>query len=292
MIHLLFIPDLIRKERSFLLKHHSLIAYSIIGISLLVFNFLLTHSDSSILGYATNINNEDLLTYTNIRREREGLPDLTYNEKLSKAAFEKAKNMFQENYWAHVSPSGIEPWYFIQQANYEYLYAGENLAVDFSDSDEVVEAWYNSPSHKENLMSSNFTDIGFAVVNGELKGRKTTIVVQMFGSPLSKDLATKIDSNDEIVVKKALPEIEAQRIESTPTTQINTGAVLNASTVFDASKYIAMVLGAFLLFLLILDGYYAKLYNLNRISGHTLLHILILVFVLASIWYTSTGVIL
>jgi uncharacterized protein YkwD len=290
MIHL-FIPDLIRKERSFLLKHHSLIAYSVIGISILAFNFLLTHSSSNILGYATNINNEDLLTYTNLRRQNEGLPNLTYNEKLSQAAAEKAKNMFQENYWAHVSPSGIEPWYFIKQAEYEYLYAGENLAVDFSDSTDVVEAWYNSPSHRENLLSSNFSDIGFAVANGELKGRKTTIVVQMFGSPLNKDLATKIESDNEIVTPKATvptPNVDAaaQQFEE------HTGAVLNASTVFDASKYIAMALGAFLLILLFLDGYYARIHNLNRISGHTLLHVVVLTFVLASIWYTSTGIIL
>ena len=61
---------------------------------------------------------------------------------------------------------------FIEQEGYQYIYAGENLAVDFSESSEVIEAWFDSPSHRENLLSHNYSEIGFAVINGELKGRK------------------------------------------------------------------------------------------------------------------------
>ena len=290
MLHLLFIPDLVKKERSFLLKHHSLFAYSIIGVCLFLFNFFITTASINVLGYATNINSQDLLVFTNQRRANINLPALKYSEKLSKAAADKAQNMFKENYWAHVSPSGTEPWYFIKTAGYDYLYAGENLAVDFSDSDEVVDAWYNSLSHKDNLLSPNYTEIGFAIANGELKGRKTTLVVQMFGSPLNSGLADI--SNDVVVPNETIemavvqnPLVGVERI-------VSEGKVLNSATVFNASKYIAIFLGLFLVGLLILDGYYARLHNLNRLSGHTFFHVLLLAAVLFSIWYTNVGLIL
>ena len=286
---MLFLPNIIRKERSFLLKHHSLLSYAIIGICLFSFNFFLT-SNTNILGYATNINSQDLLTETNKLRAEINLPALQYNEKLSKAATEKANNMFEKDYWAHISPDGVEPWYFIKTAGYEYLYAGENLAVDFSTSDEVVEAWYNSPSHKENLLSSNYSEIGFAVVNGELKGRKTTLVVQMFGYPLNKDLASTV-SSDVVVPNETLALKDTGRTQI-PGIEISSGSVLNSSTVFTASKYIALFLGIFLVFLFIVDGYFAKINNINRLSGHTFFHVIILVAVLASIWYTNVGLIL
>jgi uncharacterized protein YkwD len=72
------------------------------------------------------------------------------------------------------SPDGTEPWDFILGEKYDYIYAGENLAKNFSTFDDVVEAWYNSPSHKENLLNKNYTEMGFAIVNGELNGYETT----------------------------------------------------------------------------------------------------------------------
>jgi hypothetical protein len=286
MLHLLFIPDLIKKERSFLLKNHSLIVYSIIGFCLILFNLMLVTGSGNVLGYATNISSRDLLMFTNQRRDDINLSKLKYNEKLSKAAAAKAENMFKENYWAHISPSGTEPWYFIKQEGYEYLYAGENLAVDFSNSDEVVDAWYNSPTHKENLLSPHYTDVGFAIVNGELKGRKTTLIVQMFGSPL--DPSQEINSAD-IVAPDETNMIANKYIANASSSE---GMVLNAGTVFSASKYIAFLLGIFLVVLLVIDGYYAKLNRLNRVSGHTFIHIIFLAAVLISIWYTNVGLIL
>ena len=110
------------------------------------------------------------------------------NEKLNQAALAKAQHMFSEQYWAHSAPDGTQPWVFIKNAGYVYKYAGENLARDFDTTDEMVKAWMNSPTHKENIINPNFTEIGLAVVNGTLNGFSTTLVVQMFGAPGAVEL--------------------------------------------------------------------------------------------------------
>src|SRR5262249_8899486 len=49
-------------------------------------------------------------------------------------------------------------------------------------SSGVVDAWMASPSHRDNLMKPTYREVGFAVVNGNLLGEDTTLVVQMFGT--------------------------------------------------------------------------------------------------------------
>jgi uncharacterized protein YkwD len=91
--------------------------------------------------------------------------------------------MFTNQYWAHTSPQGKEPWDFIRIAGYTYQAAGENLARDFMGTGEMMDAWMNSPTHRANIVSSRYQEIGIAVVNGNLDGTDTTLVVQMFGRP-------------------------------------------------------------------------------------------------------------
>ena len=83
-------------------------------------------------------------------RDEAGLDSLRLNPTLTAAAKRKAEHMFAENYWAHISPTGVEPWYFILDSGYDYSYAGENLAKNFNTSKEVVAAWYQSPTHRDN----------------------------------------------------------------------------------------------------------------------------------------------
>lgn len=135
-----------------------------------------------ILGYAVNISPDDVVSLTNQRRQEAGLEPLRLNDQLSSAALAKAADMFTLDYWAHNSPEGKEPWTFIKNAGYNYRYAGENLARDFPDSGGVVLAWMASPTHRDNILSARYQEIGVAVINGTLQGRETTLVVQMFGS--------------------------------------------------------------------------------------------------------------
>ncbi len=257
----------------------------------------------SILGYATNISSQDLLVYTNNERAEYGLPSLTMNPALSKAAESKANDMFVYDYWAHTSPSGKEPWDFIVASGYDYLYAGENLAVDFAESKSVVNAWDQSPSHKANLINDNYSEVGFAVVNGELEGRKTTLVVQMFGYPRNQLARVPVEKTNSASI--APPEIVPEVIEEPGIVLDDTpelasaklipqpeGAVLNSSDVFNVSRYLAILLGLFLTIMFAVDGYYVRRFGVLRVSGHTFLHLVLLVLAIIGIWYSSIGLVL
>lgn len=127
------------------------------------------------------INPDFLWEMTNEDREELGLGSLEKNSLLEKAAFLKAQHMAANSYFAHTSPDGVNPWYWFREAGYDFSHAGENLAVNFSDSAKLHQAWLNSPGHRANIMNNNFTHIGIATAKGQYKGREAVFVVQLFG---------------------------------------------------------------------------------------------------------------
>jgi hypothetical protein len=137
------------------------------------------------LGYAAQIAPTEVIRLTNVKRSEAGLSPVTFNQKLADAAKEKGEHMLANDYWAHNAPDGTEPWYFFIKHGYKYRYAGENLARDFSNPQAAVDAWMASPSHRENMLSPKYTEIGIAVVEGDLAGSDATIIVQLFGTQLS-----------------------------------------------------------------------------------------------------------
>lgn len=139
--------------------------------------------NKDVLGISYTITSSQLTDKVNYVRKQNGLLPLRLNDKLSRAATQKANDMLQKNYWAHFSPTGTTPWFFINKNNYKYVYAGENLAKGYTNIDEVFSSWMNSESHKKNILSNNYKDTGFAMATGSLNGENTTIIVEMFGSP-------------------------------------------------------------------------------------------------------------
>ena len=138
---------------------------------------------SQVLGFATAISQQEVIRLTNVERVKAGVAPVAENAKLNASAMNKAKNMFEEDYWAHYAPSGKSPWHWFDQQGYAYTIAGENLARDFDTSQGVINGWMNSPSHKANMLASGYKHIGIAVLNGVLDGHETTLVVQHFGTP-------------------------------------------------------------------------------------------------------------
>lgn len=125
-----------------------------------------------------------LVNLTNQNRAAANISELKVNLLLEKAAQMKADDMASKGYFAHNTPDGKTPWYWFRQAGYEYVYAGENLAVNFEDSEDVETAWMNSPGHFLNIMNPKFTEIGIATSTSIYKGREAVFVVQMFGAPV------------------------------------------------------------------------------------------------------------
>lgn len=289
-----FLPHPEEKRRAHLLSSKALFIYTfILALFLGIFKFI-PEVAPGVLGYASDIHVKELLHHTNEIREEAGLEPLKLNNNLSRAAYSKAKDMFEDDYWAHVAPDGTQPWDFILGAGYDYVYAGENLAKNFNGSKEVVEAWYASESHRENLLNPNYEEIGFAVVDGILDGYETTLVVQTFGK---QRVPTYLGSASvEPVEEKPVELIE----ERAPATTVNLPAplpretlVLPAIDVTSASRLINISFGLFLGLLLILDIWYSKKKGTRKISGHTFAHLLFLLFAFVGMWFAlSPGKIL
>jgi len=169
---------------------------------------------------------QSIIKITNEERLKQGLPPLQENPLLTQAAKEKALDMIKQNYFSHFSPSGTSPWNWITKNGYQYHYAGENLAINFWDSEELVNAWLNSTGHRENLLNPNYKDIGVAIISDKLDNTNETktIVVQMFASPSAPK---KITTPATTLAVKPKPKInlptqteEETNITSSPTSTI------------------------------------------------------------------------
>ncbi len=206
-IHIFFFPSKDNNYKApFILSSFLLgIILALFLLKLISFVFLCGFPKFNIFA---DISKNVLVSLTNQTREYTGLTILNEDSRLNYAAYLKAQDMLNYDYFAHVSPSGRTPWSFIEEAGYNYQYAGENLAMDFLDSGEVFQAWLNSPGHKANIVNSKFKDIGMAVVTGEFQGRETTIVVQLFGTPLNvPSVAAKESSTPNVQISKT-PQIK------------------------------------------------------------------------------------
>lgn len=124
-----------------------------------------------------------VVSLTNSERADLAEAPLRRSTTLDAAAKLKAEHMAKNEYFAHYAPDGTSPWFWFDRAGYVYAHAGENLAIHFSDSSEVVDAWMKSPTHRANIVGSQYTEIGVGTAKGEYEGYDTVYVVQLFGTP-------------------------------------------------------------------------------------------------------------
>lgn len=131
---------------------------------------------------ASIFDEQSVVNLVNKDRTERNIAPLAINEKLSRSAKDKAQDMISKNYFAHVSPEGITPWQWFEKNGYDYIFAGENLAINFTSAEDQQLAWMNSESHKKNILNEKYKEIGVAVVAGNINGKQTTITVQEFGT--------------------------------------------------------------------------------------------------------------
>jgi hypothetical protein len=144
--------------------------------------------------HASGITPQKIIDLANADRADKGVYRLVENDKLNKAAEDKAQDMIAKNYFAHNSPEGVNPWHWFEKEDYDYSFAGENLAMDFTSVEKMNQAWLDSPTHRANILNKNFREIGVAVKEGIISGHETTVVVQLFGSG-DEDPIGKVSEN-------------------------------------------------------------------------------------------------
>jgi len=295
----LFTPHHSNNFRARVLHNSSLFIFSILFI-LLAFGFsYVKTTHPSVLGISYSITKNDLLDDTNKARLENGESELKLNEKLNTAAQQKADYMFLHNFWAHFAPDGTTPWSFIKNSGYDYVYAGENLAKGFTSSSDIVKAWMNSPSHRENMLSSKYKDVGFAVVEGNLLGEDTILVVQIFGAETITPAETSQQGQKTASQQEAVPA-EAQEQQSSlesvkkevlkvQSQDMVVSSKINSSA---ASKSVVVAFLLFIITILVLDILIVEKKKIPRIVGHNLDHIILLILFLTYVILTKAGGIL
>ena len=145
--------------------------------------FLFSNKTSSgtIAANEISINSGEIFNLTNQERENAGLNALTANELLNIAAQNKAISMYQRDYFMHTTPEGKKFYEWIEDTGYDYSIVGENLAVNFSKNESIVNLWMQSTKHKKNILNSEYAETGIAVI--ETGDSRKAVVVQLFGAP-------------------------------------------------------------------------------------------------------------
>jgi uncharacterized protein YkwD len=174
-----FIPTHSNNYRAHLIKLPSLFLFLLVIVGFNTFSII----DTSAQSTSSVINSTSLLNQHNSIRSSLGLNDLTINQNLTVSAQSKANQMMKFNCWSHYCPDGKSPWDFFNEANYDYKLAGENLAEGFFDVDDLMTAWMNSITHKDNIIKNDYREVGFGIAYGDYQGKANNmIVVVHFGT--------------------------------------------------------------------------------------------------------------
>lgn len=197
-------------------------------------------SQRGVLSYSTHISTTSLLSVTNQQRDKDSKSPLMLNAQLSQAAQAKANDMAARNYWSHTTPDGQAPWIFIDRAGYRYQAAAENLAYGFDDSANTIKGWLNSTEHRENLLSNEYSEVGFGVAeapNYQGNGPET-IVVALYARPT-------VSNQPSAVLSATTPE---------STKSINKAQTLTDGRLPWIGFALGLVVGAALVYLVVKHG--------------------------------------
>lgn len=289
LLHL-FIPRESNNHRSRVLHHNILLSLFLFLLALQLVVPAVKASYPAVLGVSINVSSEQLLLLTNQKRQEDGLGSLQFNEELSKAALLKARDMFEKNYWAHNAPDGTTPWFFFKKAGYDYVYAGENLARGFTDSKSIVEAWMASPSHRENMLSGNYSEVGFGVMEGKLLGEQTVLVVELLGNKTT--IATPKTENN--LNKTFSRSNNSSGQEEVLNQNLEIPSVKNQPLIDTRSTFWIVSLFIITLFIsiLLLDMIIIERKKIIRLVGHNIDHIFFFTTILILIIILGKGLII
>ncbi|MBQ8786053.1 MAG: CAP domain-containing protein [Oscillospiraceae bacterium] len=105
---------------------------------------------------------EKVVELVNAERAKKGLSALTMDSTLNEVAQLRAKEITSK--FSHTRPDGTECFTAFDELGAKHGYAAENIAAGQSSAERVMNGWMNSQGHYDNIMSSNVTKIGVALV--------------------------------------------------------------------------------------------------------------------------------
>ena len=162
--------------------------YEISLAELLKANPQITNSSAIYAGQSITIpdtnplKTHELQVFELVNKERvsRGLAPYKYSAELSRVARFKSQDMIDKNYFSHESPTYGSPFRMMERFGLKFSAAGENIAYGQRTAAEVMNSWMNSPGHRANILSQNYTHIGIGVAK---KANGTLYWTQMFMKP-------------------------------------------------------------------------------------------------------------
>lgn len=127
---------------------------------------------------------------TNNVRSAAHLPRLYQSTALNRAAVAKAESMFQQQYFDHTSPSGQRFWSWLGVDRRRFSQLGENIARGYKSEKVLLQDWMKSGGHRANILGTGFTHIGVGIRSGVLQGKRSTVIVQLFGKKKTTTVLT------------------------------------------------------------------------------------------------------
>lgn len=197
----LFIPYEGNAYQPEALNPYRILFYSItsIGIKVFVVAIIFMFPLSALL--VPNIladQSKKIVALTNEVRAKAGVAPLKENEVLDSAADKKVEDMLVRQYFSHQGPDNRAVSDWLSAVNYQYLVAGENLAMGFATPEEVVDGWTKSKTHYANMIDPDFDEIGIGLSVGKYDQVDTTLVAQYFGRPVNEKTTLNQTLNSEI----------------------------------------------------------------------------------------------
>ena len=179
-----------------------------------------------------------LTTLINEERTHGQLENLTVSPILDQAAQMKAEDMAKKSYFAHTSPDGQTTWNLLDTVQYRYDYAGENLAINFTDSQDVVMAWMNSPTHRANIVKSSYREVGTGLATGIYEGKETLFVVQVYANPQTSNI---LGAEKEVTPVVSEPAVKVQ-IDPLPKPTVIEKVTASPRNTFNTLLYVIIAL--------------------------------------------------
>lgn len=151
-----------------------------LSVKLLLAIFLPSNKET----IASDLTIDNILKAVNEQRSLRSLTLLNSNSKLTTAAQSKSDDMIARHYFAHVDPDGHYIWDKIVAAGYSpYTMLGENLAIEFYDTNSLISAWMNSPTHRANILQDGFHDQGMGIGFGDVsQNQYYSAITNTFGT--------------------------------------------------------------------------------------------------------------
>lgn len=107
-----------------------------------------------------------LARLVNEERDRRRLSTLAFSPLLARVAENHSRDMVRQRFFSHTNPEGLGTEERINRAGYLWRAYGENIGCGQDAPEKIMAAWMKSSSHRGNILSPSYSEIGIGFVTG------------------------------------------------------------------------------------------------------------------------------